>query len=86
MDDRIAMRYQTISRNLGFVLGSQRYDPMNAKARSGQHVKGMDDDFLGHMRLKYQRCEVCGAKEGEECAHRSAQPEPTGYQFLGQVN
>lgn len=90
MDERIAQRYQTISRNLGFVLGSAKYDPMNAKLRSGKSVKGMDDDFLQHMRVKYERCERCGVKlagPGEQpaCEHAVAQAPPTGYQFLGQV-
>ncbi len=83
LDERIQKRYHTISRNLGFVLGSAKYDPMNARPRLGGHVKGMDDDFLRHMRIKYRRCEVCGA-EGE-CEHRVAEPPKTGYQFLGQV-
>lgn len=82
MDERITQRYQSISRNLGFVLGSAKYDPMNARPRSGAHISGMDDNYLDHMRLKYGYCGICGAKE---CEHRQFEPEPTGYKFLGQV-
>ena len=90
LDERIEKRFHTISRNLGFVLGSAKYDPMNAKLRSGKSAKGIDDDYLQHMRVKYARCEVCGvvrAAAGEQptCEHAVATAPPTGYQFLGQV-
>lgn len=85
LDQRIAMRYQTISRNLGFVLGSARYDPMNARPRL-KVPRNMDEDFVLHERLKYNRCEQCGLARGEDgsmtCEH--AQPGGQyGYRYLG---
>jgi hypothetical protein len=84
MDDRINQRYQRITRNLGFVLGSQRYDPANARQRT--RIPGtMDKDFVEHMRLKNGRCEVCGAVRdgsGPVCEHTAAGTQ-YGYRHLG---
>lgn len=72
IDEHINQRYQTISKNLGFVIGSARYDPMNAKPRT-KIPATMDQDFVEYARLKYDRCEKCGAARAPDglptCEH-----------------
>lgn len=52
MDERITQRSDRIAKNLGFVLGSAKYDPANGKPRT-RPPRGMDNDFYEHMRTKY---------------------------------
>ncbi len=87
VDERINLRSQTISRNLGFVLGSAKYDPMNGTLRK-KIPASMDGDWVDHMRLKNSRCEQCGVPRGVDgayaCEHAPTETR-TGYRFLGQL-
>jgi len=87
MDERIEFRYKTISKNLGFVLGSARYDPMNAKPRT-KIPSNMDSDFVTHMRIKDGRCPSCGLEKNPDgtptCNHSSVTDTDFGYRWLGQ--
>ena len=49
-DERIATRFKTKARNLGFILGS--YTPENAHART-RRPTGMDENYYDYMREKY---------------------------------
>lgn len=52
LDERIAKRYETKTKNLGFRLAGSPYDPANAKIRTKPSA-GMDPSFFDYMREKY---------------------------------
>jgi hypothetical protein len=52
MDERIAIRQETIARNLGFVMGGMAYSRENAKVRS-KPPQGMSQEFYDFMHEKY---------------------------------
>lgn len=81
-DERINLRYETITKNLGFVIGSAKYDPMNAKLRT-KIPDNMDKDYVEFLRDKYGRCEKCGAEKGQ-CDHLQAEVT-YGYKHLGNI-
>jgi len=51
-DERIALRQQTIARNLGFIVGGMAYSRENGKPRNKPPI-GMSQEFYDHMHLKY---------------------------------
>jgi hypothetical protein len=63
MDERIAIRQQTIARNLGFVVGGMAYSRENGRVRS-KPPQGMSQDFYDYMHDKYP--EMVPKQEGEE--------------------
>ena len=52
LDERIALRQQTIARNLGFVLPGMMYDPQYGKPRE-KPPTGMSKEYFEHIRSKY---------------------------------